>query len=421
MGGILGLLHGAVLIVALLLVAAAGRAAARLLRQPPVIGEIVAGLLVGPVLVALAGRGVLATVLPDDVRALLRLVAEGALVLFLVSLARELRVGPARNDRRLAWVTAGALVPALACGALVALWVLMSGDATVRGDAPLPAFVLCVAVTLSITAVPVLARLLKERGLEESTAGSLALAAAVAVDIVGWLLLSLAVALGAGDAATFRDAMAVLAGALLLAAGIRWALSRGRAAVWCARWPAASTVTLGVLALAVGFGVHHLGLTAVFGAILVGLAIPLGEPWDVPTATVSRLGGWLLPVFFVNTGLTVLTGAIGTTPWSLVLVVLGLAVAGKIGGGYLGARLGGSSPALAVRIGILLNTRGLTELIVLQVGFQAGILSPPLFLALLVMALVTTVLTGPLLSLVGRVEKATAGVGADRAGPGPRG
>ncbi|MBC9002744.1 cation:proton antiporter [Micromonospora aurantiaca] len=420
MSAVLVLLHGAALLVALLLVGGTGRAVARLLRQPPVIGEIVAGLLVGPALVLFAGHDGLAAVLPEDVRALLRLVAEGALVLFLVGLARELRVGPARGDRRLAWVTAGALVPALACGVLVALWVQFVAGPAVRGDAPMPAFVLGVAVTLSITAVPVLARLLTERGLTETTAGALALAAAVVVDVVGWLLLSLAVGLGAGDPATFGRAMAVLAGALLLAGGIRWVLRRARAALWCGRWPAASAVVLGVVALVVGFGVHLLGLTAVFGAILVGLAVPPGEPWDAPTAAVSRLGRSLLPIFFVSAGLTALTGAVASTPWSLVVVVLVLGLAGKIGGGYLGSRLGGCSPAEATRIGILLNTRGLTELIVLQVAFQAGILSPPLFLALLIMALVTTLLTGPLLSLADRfVRAADAGDSASGAVSGP--
>ncbi|MEW2441184.1 cation:proton antiporter [Micromonospora marina] len=406
MSTVLLLLHGAALLVALLLVGGTGRAVARLLRQPPVIGEIVAGLLVGPAIVLSAGHDGLAAVLPEDVRALLRLVAEGALVLFLVGLARELRVGPARDDRRLAWVTAGALVPALVCGVLVALWVQFVAGPAVRGDAPMPAFVLGVAVTLSITAVPVLARLLTERGLTDTAAGALALAAAVVVDVVGWLLLSLAVGLGAGDAATFGRAMAVLAGALLLAGGIRWVLRRARPALWCGRWPAAGAVGLGVVALVVGFGVHQLGLTAVFGAILVGLAVPPGEPWDAPTEAVSRLGRSLLPVFFVSAGLTALTGAVASTPWSLVIVVLVLGLAGKIGGGYLGSRLGGCSPAQAIRIGILLNTRGLTELIVLQVAFQAGILSPPLFLALLIMALVTTLLTGPLLSSADRFRPA---------------
>ncbi|MFC0098986.1 cation:proton antiporter [Micromonospora marina] len=420
MSSVLLLLHGAALLVALLLVGGIGRATARLLRQPPVIGEIVAGLLVGPTIVLSAGHDGLAAVLPEDVRALLRLVAEGALVLFLVGLARELRVGPARDDRRLAWVTAGALVPALVCGVLVALWVQFVAGPAVRGDAPMPAFVLGVAVTLSITAVPVLARLLTERGLTETAAGALALAAAVVVDVVGWLLLSLAVGLGAGDPATFGRAMAVLAGALLLAGGIRWVLRRGRPALWCGRWPAAGAVVLGVVALVVGFGIHQLGLTAVFGAILVGLAVPPGEPWDAPTATVSRLGRSLLPIFFVSAGLTALTGAVASTPWSLVVVVLVLGLAGKIGGGYLGSRLGGCSPAEAIRIGILLNTRGLTELIVLQVAFQAGILSPPLFLALLIMALVTTLLTGPLLSSADRFwPAADAGDSASGAVSGP--
>ncbi|XVV00833.1 cation:proton antiporter [Actinosynnema sp. CA-248983] len=396
-------LHTVAVVVVLLLAASAGRAGARLLRQPPVIGEIVVGLLIGPLLVAGAGPDVFAAVLPAEVRSLLKVLAEGALVLYLVGVARELRAGPRELGRRVAWVIAGAFVPAALTGVVLAVLVLANDDPAVRGTAPVPALVAFLAVAMSITAVPVLARILRERGLGETTPGRLSMTAAVVVDVVGWLLLSVAVGLASDDLTEFLAAMTVLLGALCAATVLRRVFLAGALRALCARWPGVSAILLGGVALAAGYSVHALGLTAVFGAVMVGLSVPPGEPWGRPVEAVTRAGGLLLPVFFVTTGLTVLVGMSGGTPWPLLLLVLCLGLLGKIGGGYLGARLAGCSTPDAVRVGVLLDTRGLTELIVLQVGYEAGILTPVMFLALLVMALVTTALTGPLLALADRV------------------
>ncbi|GAA3854512.1 cation:proton antiporter [Saccharothrix violaceirubra] len=411
----LSIAHAAVVLLVVVGLAALGRRLAAFVRQPPVVGEIVVGLAAGPVLVALVGRDVFAVLLPVDVRDVLKVVAEAALVLYLVGFTRELRIGPAAPDRRSAvLVSFGALVPPLLCGVGYALW--LGTDEALRGRAPAPAFVVCVAVTLAITAVPVLARLLTERRLLDTPEGGLSMTAAVVVDCVGWLLLSLAVALSRGERGFFLVAMAVFGGGLVASVVIRLVLRGGVATRLCGRWPRVAALALGVLALVVGFGVHGLGLTAVFGAVLVGLAVPGGRDWDVPVRTVTRVGGPLLPVFFTSAGLTALTGTLGSLPVPATLLALGLAFVGKIGGGYLGTRMAGRDHRLSVRVGILLDTRGLTELVVLQVGHQAGILTPPVFLALLVMAVVTTALTGPLLSLVDRVPFRVGGISGKRDG-----
>ena len=152
--------------------------------------------------------------------------------------------------------------------------------------------------------------------------------------------------------------------------------------------------------------VERLGLTAIFGAVLVGLAIPAGKdgPWTATAASVAKAGRALVPVFFVVTGITVLTSAFAAASWALIVIATTLGALGKLGGGYLGARRGGQSRRTSARVGVLMNTRGLTELIVLKVGYSAGILSAPLFLALVVMALTTTAMTGPLLLLIDRME-----------------
>jgi Kef-type K+ transport system membrane component KefB len=165
-------------------------------------------------------------------------------------------------------------------------------------------------------------------------------------------------------------------------------------------------VPLGVLVLAVTLGGEHLGLPAMISAVAIGLAIPVNDPAPV-VQRLHRAGRALVPTFFVVTGFAVLSTDLSATPWVLFAIATVLAVAGKLAGGYLGARLGGQSRPTALRIGVLMNTRGLTELVVLQVGYSTGILTTPLFLALIVMAVVTTVATGPLLLLIDRREIAS--------------
>jgi Kef-type K+ transport system membrane component KefB len=391
-----------------LIVAAAGRAVARGLRQPEVIGEITAGLLAGPAVISLLGRDGFDALLPQPVFDLLRFLATTGLILFLVGLAHHLATDTGRPARRAtAWVTAGALVPPLLTGLLLAGWVLVSDDAAARGEAPLPAYLLMTAVAMSITAVPVMARILADRGMTASASGRLALNSAIAIDTAGWLLLTVAISLGAGDAAgTLHSVRALLAGACCALLIRRLLLTRAARAV-CVTRPGWTAVLLGGAAMAVAFGMEHLGMTAILGAAMVGLAIP-GEanaPWATAVERVSRAGRALVPAFFVVAGVTVLSKAFGTASWALIVLAVVLGCAGKGLGGYLGARLGGQPPEVARRVGVLVNTRGLTELIVLQAAHDAGILPAPLILALLVMALATTAFTGPLLNLLDFLDR----------------
>ncbi|MGW7418445.1 cation:proton antiporter, partial [Streptomyces sp. NPDC054863] len=158
---------------------------------------------------------------------------------------------------------------------------------------------------------------------------------------------------------------------------------------------------LGAAGLAGSWAFQEQGVTEIFGALLVGLAIP-PDGWHDVVRVVTRIGRLLVPVFFVVTGLTVFGGQFGATPWFAIVLATALGIVGKVGGGFLGARLGGASVLDAARLGVLVNTRGLTELVVLQAGYSAGILTAPVFLALVVMALVTTAMTGPCYGLLER-------------------
>ncbi|MGW5529929.1 cation:proton antiporter [Streptomyces xanthochromogenes] len=442
--------HVLVALAVILLIALAGRALARALRQPAVIGEIVAGLLSGPAVIVLFGRGTLNALLPGPVFDGVKLIAQAGLVLFLVGLAHRLgpvrELGPAHGPglaHRLGteagggpgpggtrWVVVGALGVPLVTGLLLAGLVLLTDDRAARGSAPLPAFLLMVAVSMSITAVPVMARILTDRGMTRSRAGQTALGAAVVIDGVGWLLLTLAIGLGRGSLEGLLHSVRALGFGVLCALAVRYGLRTRAAKAVGVRLPRTAAVLLGAVAVVVAIAMDRLGMTAILGAALVGFSVPGGEgapsrsaPWEGAVASVSRAGAVLAPAFFVVTGITVLTGSFADTSWQLIAAALVLGCLGKGLGGYLGARRGGHGRATARRVAVLMNTRGLTELVALQAGLSAGILTGPLALALIVMALTTTAMTGPLLTLLDRGERHAAegrSPATARNGPGPR-
>jgi Kef-type K+ transport system membrane component KefB len=383
-----------------------GRLVARLLRQPEVIGEIAVGLLVGPALLFAGGSDAAAALVPPHVSGWLRGVGHVGLMLFLVGVAHELRGSPLlARGRKVGWTTAGALLVPLAAGAVFAAWVLQFAGPAVRGGAPAPALVVFLAVGLSVSAVPVLARILMDRGLMDSEAGRLAMAAAVVMDGCAWLLLTVAIGLAHGSSDRVIELGYVLVAALLAMYAVARLLATAPAARLCDRRPKAAIVFVAALALFASGALQGFGLTEILGALLVGFAMPADGPdgpWHRAIVVVTRMGRWLVPVFFVATGIRVFGGQIGAMPWAATALAIVLAVAGKLAGSYAGVRLGGGSPGNALRVGVLLNTRGLTELVVLQAGYSAGILTPRLFLALVVMALVTTMTTGPAYSLVDR-------------------
>lgn len=418
-GFLLKIVHFLAALAGIFVLIALGRGGARLLRQPVVIGEIVAGLLAGPILIASVGAHSFHALLPGQMINALKLVGEAGLSLFLVGLTHELRRsrGSGRHGP-VGWVTVGALVAPLVAGALLAGWVGLASVPEVRGSAPTPAFVLMVSVSLSITAVPVLARILGDRGMSESAAGRIALASAVVIDTAGWLLLSAAVALRSGQADGFLRSTGLIGGGLLAAVALRHVLGTDPGRGLGMRAPVMAAGLVGVLAIAAALGVDRLGGTGIFGAVLVGLAIPAEEstPWTSVVALVGSAGRVLVPAFFVVTGITALTTGFTATPWPLIALAIVLGITGKVAGAYAGARLSGLPRQTALQIGVLMNTRGLTELIVLQVGYSAGILTTPMVLALMVMAMVATALTGPLLLVVGANSAPALAVTAVSAG-----
>ncbi|WP_211277659.1 cation:proton antiporter [Couchioplanes caeruleus] len=386
----------ALALLVVLLVAFLGRAMARLLRQPTVIAEIALGLTIGPIVLSLGGE----QALPAEAIGWLRYAGHIGLVLFLVGVAHELRrtTAPARG-RLVGWTTAGALVVPMLAGCGFAVAVL--ADPALRGTAPAVALALLLAVSLSVTAVPVLARILEERELLDTPVGKLSMTAAIIIDVVAWLLLALAIGLAAGGAGGVPRLATVVAAGLVVMFCLRRLLRTAAVTAFRDRFGRLTAVLVGVAALVSSWAFQEQGVTEIFGALLVGLAIP-GDGWHGVVRLVTRVGRPLVPVFFVVTGISVFSAQFGATPWFAIVLATVLGIAGKVGGGYLGARFGGAPASDAVRVGVLVNTRGLTELVVLQAGYSAGILTAPVFLALVVMALVTTAMTGPAYALLER-------------------
>ncbi|MFC0527576.1 cation:proton antiporter domain-containing protein [Phytohabitans kaempferiae] len=371
---------------------------ARKVGQPPVIGEILGGILLGPTLFS----GVVTdAVFPTDVRPSLATIASiGVCVfMFLVGLHFDHRL--LQGQSRIATtVSLSSIALPFGLGALLALY-LFTNHPT---DNKL-AFILFMGTAMSITAFPVLARILTDKGLIDTPIGGLALACAAVDDVLAWSLLAVVTALADGGGDPWRVLLVVPFAALMLRV-VRPLLAR-----LAARHAAnGAWAGVGVLAaVAVGLylsasATEWMGLHAIFGAFLFGVVMPregavaLREralPW------IEKTSAWLLlPVFFVVAGIKVDLSALnGTALGELALIML-VAVGGKCVGAFASARVNGVRPRHSTVLALLINTRGLTELIVLTVGLQLGMLDRGLYSLMVVMALVTTAMAGLLLPFV---------------------
>ncbi|MDT7624524.1 MAG: hypothetical protein QOF99_5425 [Pseudonocardiales bacterium] len=393
------------------IVVAAARLAGRLCRrigQPAVIGEIAAGVALGPSLLGLLPGDLDTVLFPPQVRPYLSVIAQLGLALFMFIVGLEIDTSLIRGRARTAGaVAAGSMLLPFALGAGVALVVYPLHTTAAGHPVPMIAFVLFLGVAMSITAMPVLARILTERGMQRTPIGVLAMACAAIDDVLGWSLLAVVVALAAGgDLAgvarilALTAAFAVVAFLLLrplLARMVGWYRRVGRLTP--------DMLALVLVGLLLGAVVTEaIGVHAIFGAFVFGAIMPRRGAAGLTREILERLEQvsllLLLPVFFVVAGLQVNIAAIGVAGlWQLGLILLA-AIAGKVGGAVAGARTQRMPRRQTTALGVLMNTRGLTEIVILQVGVQLGILDPGLFTIMVIMALVTTAMTGPLLRVI---------------------
>jgi Kef-type K+ transport system membrane component KefB len=387
----------------------------RRLSQPAVIGEIVAGVVLGPSLLGLLWPSGYHWLFPEELTSPINTLAQLGLVCFMFMVGHELDLGAVRGRGKtvLAISHVGVAVPLLA-GALLALG--MYGPYAPDGLG-FTAFGLFIAVAMSITAFPVLARILAERRSDTAGVGPVALSCAAVGDVTAWCLLAVVVAV-AGHSSPWEAARIVCLTALfcaLLQFVVRPLLERaldGRA------WPRGPMLPVLFSAILLcALATDRIGIHAIFGPFLLGAVTPRGsEPveWAVGRLR-SVTETLLLPLFFVFSGLRTSVGLLGDgQAWCWCLAVVLTATAAKWGSTTLAARGCGMGWRDSLSIGALMNCRGLTELVVLNIGLDLGVITPTVFTMFVVMALVSTVLTSPAVSLIARLSAGS------RAGPRPR-
>jgi Kef-type K+ transport system membrane component KefB len=375
-----------------------GALAARL-RQPRVVGEIAAGILLGPSLLGRIAPDLSAWLFPPATFPILLAASHLGLLFFMFLVGLHLDLGLLRASGRTALVTSPvSIVVPLALGIAVAGQVR---PAFAPGVSPV-AFALFMGLALSVTAFPVLARILEERGLTGTRVGVVAIACAAVDDVSAWCLLAgvTAYVRSASGGSSVVRTLALLAGfagaALwLLPPLLRRVLGRSPAAFL----PVAVVCLLACAAVTEAIGVH-----ALFGAFLAGIAMPrradLRQGLEVSLEAVTTVV--LLPLFFASTGLRLDLGWLSGGPaWAAFGLILLAAVGGKLGGSMLAARLTGMGWRDAAALGVLLNTRGLVELVILGAGLELGVLTPAVYSMMVLMALVTTAMATPVLQALG--------------------
>jgi K+:H+ antiporter len=370
------------------------------LRQPQVVGEMVAGILLGPSLLGQVSPAAGSWLFPVEILPHLGFAAEMAIVTFMFMFGTSLPLQHLRGSGlRVSVLGIGMVAVPVLLGMLLAGF--LSGEYRPTGVSSV-SFLLFVGVSMGVTAFPVLVRILAERGLTKTRVGTLGLTAAGIDDAIAWCLLALAVA-------TARDGSPVSAAwtvaLLVVFAAVVWAVIRPAlrcflafAGKHAAARASAGTVLL-LSAWSGAFITDWIGVHAIFGAFLIGLAMPR-ENLQVKNLTRATERGVavVLPLFFAVVGLSVQLGLLSHVRDLMVcgLVIL-VAVTGKIGATTVIARLTRLRWRESVALGVMVNCRGLTGLVVLTTGLSFGIIGPDLFVMFVIMALVTTLMTGPLL------------------------
>jgi Kef-type K+ transport system membrane component KefB len=382
-------------------------ALARRCGQPGVVGQILTGVVLGPTLLGRLPGHLVNHLFPHQLLPFLAVLAQVAVVIFMFAVGYEINFKLLRGQHR--------AVPMIAACALVIPMAMGAGSVGLFGPLYASAgqhnrsghsFVLFMAVAMSITALPVLAAIVRERGIAQSTPGVIATAAAGVMDVAAWLVLAAAL-IGTRHAAgrplpvTLLLVACFVAGMLLVVRpALRWWFGRP-GSLLTHQMPIAMALAMGSAWITASIGLH-----AVFGGFFAGLVMPRRD--GVPDPDVLRsteaAGGLLLPLFFVITGLSLNIGAVHGSALILLVALFLIASAGKLGPAYLASRLTGLRARQSAVVAALLNTRGLTELIALNIGLETGLINQTLFTVLVIVALATTAMTGPLLSLIGRTK-----------------
>ncbi len=376
----------------------------RWINQPLVIGEIVAGIMLGPSLFGMVAPYAAATLFPLETVPLLNVLSQIGLIFFMFLIGLELNPKYLSGNIEVAInISHVSIIVPFSLAALLSLVIYpLLSDASV----PFTAFALFLGAAMSITAFPVLARIITENNLQGTRLGTLALTCAAVDDVTAWCILAIAIAVARNGSidqkAVFTIIQSLAYIGFMFTVG-RWFLQR--LATYYIRTGRLNQLMMALIysgVVASALITELIGIHLIFGAFLLGAVIPKNEGLvrELAVKTEDFVLIFLLPIFFAISGLKTQIGLLNSPElWGLCLLILAVAIAGKYFGTYVAARVSGIGKREASALGWLMNTRGLTELIVLNIGLELKVISPLLFTMLVIMALVTTFMTSPLLEL----------------------
>ncbi len=401
------LLH---VLLALVVVIATARAMGWVFRsanQPPVVGEILAGIVLGPSLLGHLVPGAESYLFPAMVSPYLNIIAQVGVILymFLVGLELDPALLRQRGHSTVAISHASIVLPFI-LGAAIALYLYPKLSTS---DVPFTCFSLFLGVSMSVTAFPVLARILTDRAIHKTRMGAIALTCAAVDDVTAWCMLAFVVSVARAEAAGAIATIAMALGFIVLMI----VLVRPAMARLSLLYGNRGRLTQGVMAsvfialLISASATELIGIHAVFGAFALGAVIPhdSGMAREMTDRLEDIVVVLLLPAFFAYTGLRTQIGLVnGWEQWMMCALIIVVASAGKFGGSAIAARITGLNWRDSSALGVLMNTRGLMELIVLNIGLEMNVISPTLFAMLVIMALVTTFSTTPILHLITRKQ-----------------
>jgi Kef-type K+ transport system membrane component KefB len=373
----------------------------RKIQQPLVIGEIIAGIMLGPSLLGFLAPNLAAALFPQETIPYLGVLSQIGLIFFMFLIGLELDPRDLKGELHTAvLISHVSILTPFSLGAIAALilYPQVSNDTV-----SFTAFALFLGAAMSITAFPVLARIITEHNLQQSWLGTLALTCAAVDDVTAWCLLAVAIAVTRTNsmvAAIPTVLAAILYIAFMVTVG-RWLLQfltnfYERSGKLTQSMLAVIYICMVISAIIT----EQIGIHLIFGAFLFGAVMPKNEGLtrELAQKTEDFVLTFLLPIFFAYSGLRTQVGLLNRPIlWLLCLLVVGVAIVGKYVGTFVAARSQGMGYRESAALGWLMNTRGLTELIVLNIGLSLGVISPLLFTMLVIMALVTTVMTAPLL------------------------
>ena len=403
-----------ILLIQIVVILAAAGVVSRLFRkigQPPVMGEMIAGIVLGPSVLGFFFPEAMSFIFPAASLETLRLLSQIGVVLFMFIVGMELNVRHVKEKGSAAvMISHASIIVPFVLGTSLALFLYR--DLAPPGTS-FTAFALFIGVAMSITAFPVLARILEDRNLTQTDLGSIALTCAAVDDVTAWCILAVVIALV--QASGVAVSLVTLVFTILFAAAMIFLIRpQLRRMVKHATGSHVHTRRLiaGVLAFVLisALITETIGIHALFGAFIAGVVMPPSADFRMflRDKLESFSAAALLPLFFAFTGLRTQISLLNDwQSWALCGVIILVAIAGKLGGSMLMSRVTGMNWTKSFSIGVLMNTRGLVELVVLNIGYDLGILSGRIFAMMVLMALVTTFMTGPLLSLVNIRAKRT--------------